>query len=151
VEVQYKCLRCKCCETKQENVEFESPKIVNQRCYWCHEVVDLERECFPSTNLTIIVQGEPENLGHLAERNSQKFGNAYCEDKMAESQARLRKAKGQSETTPTTPWWRNGSVPGLERSEKPLAGEQLKKTIDKFKKTGGGFKRNNLPPKRRGK
>lgn len=117
----------------------------------------LERcpECSVNTLLRVLhapmcfVKGEPTTLGHLAERNAQKFGRAECEERELRSKELAAKARGKK--TPkksATPWWRNGSVPGLVKKDTVLSPQECEKYTEELKAAGCKVETNASVPQR---
>ena len=96
----------------------------------------------------VFAKGDPKTVGELAERNTKKMGKdqvSLYEEKQREAKRLRRKAiaeklpKGASlaknDSHPLPPW-RDGSIPGLERSDKPLELIDNVSNIEKFVMTG---------------
>jgi putative FmdB family regulatory protein len=100
-----------------------------------------------SIPMFIFVRGEPTTVMQQAERNAQRVGK----DGMAERKERHREAKKKAKQqvklpkgatlaentrdSGAPPWWRDGSIPGTERSEKPLKLDNVT-NVEKFLLTG---------------
>jgi putative FmdB family regulatory protein len=68
-----------------------------------------------------LIKGSPTTLGQLAERNTEKLGKDEAQErqlKRGASKENIKKAKAQ--LLPKTPWWRDGTIPGLKKKKSPL-------------------------------
>ncbi len=99
----------------------------------------------------VYTKGEAKTIGQQAERNSQKMGRAEVEEreaKITEKKAAALKAQGLTPPTPgDTPWWRNGSVKGMTKSDKPLTPVQVEKYKQDLEGLGCKVNINAPPPK----
>lgn len=78
----------------------------------------------------MVVKGEAKTLIQQAERNSAKLGRQECQERELRNKEEVEsKLKSQNKPAPTgeAPWWRNGSVPGLIKSDKMLTTSQVQK------------------------
>lgn len=95
--------------------------------------------------LTIGVRGEPRTVGSLAEKNTKKLckedydaimSHGKLDGLTPHTMKAIEKAGGTiKEKSGETPWYRNGSIPGLEKSDKPIDISRVK-DISKFIETG---------------
>lgn len=99
------------------------------------------------------VKGDPKTVEHQADRNSSKMGRRECEERELKAKERVDKAKvakgHKVRDKAETPWWRDGSIPSLVKSDKALTKEQTDKYVKEMKQMGNTFKPNALPDKRK--
>lgn len=103
---------------------------VKQQCPFCdsrHKMeLSVSREFIVGTD--IIVTKDPKTVGHLAHRNTDRIGRAKIEDKrFAYERSRREAAKKTAEAAggklierdkSYSPWWRDGTIPGVRKYDK---------------------------------
>ncbi len=142
-EYQFRCGDCQHEFTLCQSMHTPRPKS----CPKCRK-----RKNFGAViGIPIGVRGEPRTVGSLAEKNTKKLSKEAHERIMTHGKSEglspaMRKRveeKGgvplaQKKPTGKAPWYRNGSVPGTEKSDKPidLSGvKDMKKFIETGKKS----------------
>lgn len=119
---------CDKCSHKHE--EFRSilrphPK----KCPGCGEKDGFHQDYSVSGGIGI-VYGSPTTLGQQAEMNAKKLGKerlgqVFEAPPSANYTGKLPKGARIDTTLPETPFWRDGSIEGTKKLDKPLAVEKL--------------------------
>lgn len=92
------------------------------------------------------LRGEPRTVGSLAEKNSRRLGKERLDQELNKEvgvsdtmRKKIEAAGGiikkQKKPSGVIPWYRDGSVPGTERSDKPLDIAKIA-DINKYIETG---------------
>jgi putative FmdB family regulatory protein len=140
--------RCNGCgDTFEEYQSFNDDKLI--KCKKCKKN-KLERLIGCPF---FFVQHDPKTLEHQADRNSKKFGYQECQERELKAQERVdktKKAVGKASKKKATesPWWRDGSVAGMVKSDKPLNEKQTKKYAKDIGKLGCTINESAVPPKK---
>lgn len=92
-----------------------------------------------------IVRGQPKTIGQAAEENAKRVGKEQMEmmfdpelpqNKKPAGKGRLPKGAKRVDTSKAeTPWWRDGTVPGVPKLDKPLDVKKIK-NVQKYIRTG---------------
>lgn len=144
---QYKCDTCGYSQTSETKIKY----FVGYDCPECKDgtILDFSE---PNTNIPmVIVQQEARTLAQQADRNSKRMGYAECQERELKKKDRLeavRRARGHKRRKKAeTPWWRDGSMPGLVPTDKPLTPEQCEKYKAELETVGCRVHPNAMPPK----
>lgn len=139
-EYEFKCGDCQHCFSLAQSMKAPRPKSCPRcRC----------RKNFGQViGLPIGVRGEPRTVGSLAEKNTKKlckeeYDAVMMKGKIKGLSPQMKKrveAAGGTVVEPKKrsgelPWYRDGSIPGVERSEKPIDITKIK-DVKKFIATG---------------
>jgi len=123
----YACSKCK--------YQFEDYHLMSEphpkRCPSCGK--NSLGQSFDNHNITAVVYGNPTTIGQAAEENTKRLGKERHE-KMIEDDFKARKLRSPKKK-PETPWYRNGSIDGTEKLDKPLEVSKIK-NVKKFIETG---------------
>lgn len=138
-EYEFKCGKCNHSFTLTQSMTSPRPKA----CPKCRARKDFG----VVIQAPIGLRGEPRTVGALAERNSTRLGKEALELKLNSNAPKLSQAmqnrvesmggvvKDRKKPSGEIPWYRDGSVPGIERSDKPLDLSKIV-DVDKFVNTG---------------
>lgn len=127
--------RCEACGHTMEYWQSFKDKALIE-CPECHKDELIRLFGIPF----IFVQGEPKTLEHQADRNTKRFGLAECQEREGKAAERVAKKTGKPlKKEPQVPFWRNGSVDGLIKSETPLKHEQVNKYVEELKSLGSNI------------
>lgn len=140
-DYDYKCSNC------LHNFEIYQGILEDalERCPECH-VDRLYRVPHAPMCFT---RGEPTTLGHLADRNSEKFGKAECQERELRAKERVAKSTGKKSKEPSqTPWWRNGSIPGLIKKDNMLTPTECQQYTEELKAVGVNIENQPKIPER---
>jgi len=131
---------CHACQSVFEfQQSFSDEKLTE--CPLCGTAGSIER--LISMPMFMFVKGEPENITHLAERNSAKLGKDYIQEhqgkKRDAKEKMLKETEQQSggkviRPSGKLPFWRDGR-PGTQRSEKPIDTSKIS-NIRRYIETG---------------
>ena len=114
IEYTYECEQCQYKFSIEQSITADYLKI----CSNCGASA-LQKVFEPATPFFYV--DSVTTLGQQAERNAKKFGDEQCSLKRDKETKRLKDAKRQAnQKKGGTPWWRDGSVSGLEKSAKPI-------------------------------
>jgi putative FmdB family regulatory protein len=144
--------------------EYKCNKCKHQFEQWQHMKEDALKvcpECFEKSLSRVFgvpfvfVKQAPRSLQEQADANSKKFGREECEERELKSQEEYEKARKaanmpvkKKSKKKEVPWWRNGSVEGLAKSDTPISPAQCIEYKEKLEKMGNTVKVNALPPKK---
>lgn len=122
----YRCLTCE--------HEFEDFHLMSEphpkRCPKCGKKIS---QIFDNHQVTPLCYGNATTVGQQAEENTRKLGREGHQ-KMVEADCKARKLKSPTKKK-ELPWYRDGSVEGTKRLDKPLNISKIKDT-KKFIETG---------------
>lgn len=134
----YDCHACQSVFEFQQSFTDEKLTI----CPLCGAKDNIER--LISIPAFIFVQGEPCNVEHQADRNTRKLSKDFLSEKAGKKQEAKERFWKETEQrsggkvikpSKKLPWWRDGSVPGTQRSEKPIDTSKIS-NIRKYIETG---------------
>lgn len=115
---------CESCSYEFEVIQRMTENALTQ-CPKCKQH-KLERKLYG--DIFCYAVGEAKTLVQQAERNSRKFGRDECVEREAvakENLARARKRPKKPESE--TPWWRDGTIPGLIKKDTILSVKECEK------------------------
>lgn len=132
---------CKKCSYAAEVKQAYEDKVL-KRCPQCKGLSLVRLIGSPS----FFVRGEATTIGQQAERNSARMGRAEVEER--EAKAQEKQIKPNKKEKAPTPWWRNGSIPGLKRKDSILTPEECKQYESDLTALGCNVKTNAVPDKK---
>lgn len=151
MEVQYYCEHCQLNENCVEKCEYIREQYVKKTCIHCGQYSEIRKRCFESFNIPYaIIKNSPRTLGELAEANGKMMGRNEIAERREENKQRAQLGKelmysemerklpaGASVVKPSeeTPWFRDGTLPGIPKSDTPIDIKSIS-NIDKYIKEG---------------
>jgi hypothetical protein len=111
-------------------------------CPKCGAVEPDFHQVFDGGNVVGLVKGQPKTFGQQAELNAKRMGKEQMQlmaqadkDRLSRASSKLPGKRIDVPESPVTPWFRDGSIEGTERLEKPLNLSSVKDT-EKYIQTG---------------